>query len=116
MLCCTMCCRYSLLAGGKRVRPALCLAACQLVGGGYARLPAAASETHYTSSCFGLTPSIDVPHAAVMLIHRLWQHLGFFAALCCFMLLYAALCCFIEEQCLARVCNAELRAQLVCTL
>lgn len=26
--------RYSLLAGGKRVRPALCLAACQLVGGG----------------------------------------------------------------------------------
>lgn len=25
--------RYSLLAGGKRVRPALCLAACQLVGG-----------------------------------------------------------------------------------
>lgn len=42
---CTYCCsrvlpstptaalRYSLLAGGKRVRPALCLAACQLVGG-----------------------------------------------------------------------------------
>ena len=26
-------CRYSLLAGGKRVRPALCLAACELVGG-----------------------------------------------------------------------------------
>ncbi len=25
--------RYSLLAGGKRVRPALCLAACDLVGG-----------------------------------------------------------------------------------
>ncbi|KAJ9674653.1 hypothetical protein PVL29_023904 [Vitis rotundifolia] len=25
--------RYSLLAGGKRVRPALCLAACELVGG-----------------------------------------------------------------------------------
>ena len=26
-------CRYSLLAGGKRVRPALCLAACEVVGG-----------------------------------------------------------------------------------
>lgn len=26
-------CRYSLLAGGKRVRPALCLAAAELVGG-----------------------------------------------------------------------------------
>jgi hypothetical protein len=26
-------CRYSLLAGGKRVRPALTLAACELVGG-----------------------------------------------------------------------------------
>ena len=26
-------CRYSLLAGGKRIRPALCLAACELVGG-----------------------------------------------------------------------------------
>jgi uncharacterized membrane protein YgcG len=25
--------RYSLLAGGKRVRPALCLAACEMVGG-----------------------------------------------------------------------------------
>ncbi len=25
--------RYSLLAGGKRVRPALCIAACELVGG-----------------------------------------------------------------------------------
>ena len=29
--------RYSLLAGGKRVRPALCLAACDLVGGGLAQ-------------------------------------------------------------------------------
>ncbi|KAK3017899.1 hypothetical protein RJ639_005205 [Escallonia herrerae] len=28
--------RYSLLAGGKRVRPVLCLAACELVGGGEA--------------------------------------------------------------------------------
>ena len=28
-----MFCRYSLLAGGKRIRPALCLAACELVGG-----------------------------------------------------------------------------------
>lgn len=27
------CGRYSLLAGGKRVRPVLCLAACELVGG-----------------------------------------------------------------------------------
>ena len=26
-------CRHSLLAGGKRVRPVLCLAACELVGG-----------------------------------------------------------------------------------
>ena len=26
-------CRYSLLAGGKRVRPCLCLAACEAVGG-----------------------------------------------------------------------------------
>lgn len=25
--------RYALLGGGKRVRPALCLAACELVGG-----------------------------------------------------------------------------------
>ncbi len=34
--------RYSLLAGGKRVRPILCLAACEAVGGdGAAALPAA---------------------------------------------------------------------------
>jgi len=33
--------RYSLLAGGKRVRPALCLAACAMVGGD----PAAAMPT-----------------------------------------------------------------------
>lgn len=25
--------RYSLLAGGKRIRPALCLAACEMLGG-----------------------------------------------------------------------------------
>lgn len=34
--------RYSLLAGGKRVRPALCLAACELVGGDQASSMAAA--------------------------------------------------------------------------
>ncbi|KAK1276775.1 hypothetical protein QJS04_geneDACA001733 [Acorus gramineus] len=36
--------RYSLLAGGKRVRPVLCLAACELVGGDpAAAMPAAAA-------------------------------------------------------------------------
>ncbi|XP_074575841.1 geranylgeranyl pyrophosphate synthase 7, chloroplastic-like [Curcuma longa] len=36
--------RYSLLAGGKRVRPVLCLAACEVVGGGSAwAMPAAVS-------------------------------------------------------------------------
>ena len=34
--------RYSLLAGGKRVRPCLCLAACELVGGDAADAMAAA--------------------------------------------------------------------------
>eukprot|EP00877_Chromochloris_zofingiensis_P012309 jgi/Chrzof1/7331/Cz02g19200.t1_GGPS[v5.2] len=44
--------RYSLLAGGKRVRPALCLAACQLVGGDLrAALPTAcAMEMVHTMS------------------------------------------------------------------
>ncbi|KAK3030525.1 hypothetical protein RJ639_039555 [Escallonia herrerae] len=48
--------RYSLLAGGKRVRPVLCLAACELVGGGRhhsaaAALPAAcAVEMIHTMS------------------------------------------------------------------
>ncbi|KAG6493195.1 geranylgeranyl pyrophosphate synthase, chloroplastic-like [Zingiber officinale] len=36
--------RYSLLAGGKRVRPVLCLAACEVLGGGSAwAMPAAVS-------------------------------------------------------------------------
>ncbi|KAE9457072.1 hypothetical protein C3L33_11025, partial [Rhododendron williamsianum] len=35
--------RYSLLAGGKRVRPMLCIAACELVGGVESQaMPAAA--------------------------------------------------------------------------
>jgi hypothetical protein len=38
--------RYSLLAGGKRVRPALCLAACQLVGGEQQLAAAAAAALH----------------------------------------------------------------------
>jgi geranylgeranyl diphosphate synthase type II len=44
--------RYSLLAGGKRVRPALCLAACELVGGDInVALPAAcAMEMVHTMS------------------------------------------------------------------
>lgn len=44
--------RYSLLAGGKRIRPALCIAACELVGGdGTLALPAAcAVEMIHTMS------------------------------------------------------------------
>ncbi|EPS67835.1 hypothetical protein M569_06939, partial [Genlisea aurea] len=44
--------RYSLLAGGKRVRPILCIAACELVGGqGTAAMPAAcAVEMVHTMS------------------------------------------------------------------
>jgi hypothetical protein len=44
--------RYSLLAGGKRVRPALCIAACELVGGSEAMaMPAAcAMEMVHTMS------------------------------------------------------------------
>lgn len=44
--------RYSLLAGGKRIRPALCIAACQLVGGDEAvAMPAAcAVEMIHTMS------------------------------------------------------------------
>ncbi|KAG7577243.1 Polyprenyl synthetase [Arabidopsis thaliana x Arabidopsis arenosa] len=44
--------RYSLLAGGKRVRPMLCIAACELVGGNEATaMPAAcAVEMIHTSS------------------------------------------------------------------
>ncbi|XP_021809449.1 geranylgeranyl pyrophosphate synthase, chloroplastic [Prunus avium] len=44
--------RYSLLAGGKRVRPVLCLAACELVGGSHSQaMPAAcAVEMIHTMS------------------------------------------------------------------
>lgn len=49
-LCETM--RYSLLAGGKRVRPVLLLAACEMLGGetGQAKVPAAALEMIHTYS------------------------------------------------------------------
>jgi len=49
-LCETM--RYSLLAGGKRVRPVLLLAACEMLGGDMeqARVPAAALEMIHTYS------------------------------------------------------------------
>ena len=44
--------RYSLLAGGKRVRPLLCIAACELVGGDEATAMSAACavEILHTSS------------------------------------------------------------------
>ena len=44
--------RYSLLAGGKRVRPVLLLAACDMLGGdvGQAKVPAAALEMIHTYS------------------------------------------------------------------
>ena len=39
--------RYSLLAGGKRLRPVLCLAACELAGGDSAlALPTAVAQAH----------------------------------------------------------------------
>ena len=46
-------CRYSLLAGGKRIRPALCLAACELVGGDLEKaIPSAcAMEVLFTIFC-----------------------------------------------------------------
>jgi len=49
-LCETM--RYSLLAGGKRVRPVLLLAACEMLGGSMeeAKIPAAALEMIHTYS------------------------------------------------------------------
>ena len=49
-LCETM--RYSLLAGGKRVRPVLLLAACEMLGGNLeeALVPAAALEMIHTYS------------------------------------------------------------------
>ena len=54
--------RYSLLAGGKRVRPALCLAACELVGGtADAALPTALAleMIHTMSLIHDDLPSMD---------------------------------------------------------
>ena len=44
--------RYSLLAGGKRIRPVLLLAACEMLGGDLeqAKVPAAALEMIHTYS------------------------------------------------------------------
>ena len=46
--------RYSLLAGGKRIRPVLLLATCEMLGGDIrqARVPAAALEMIHTYSLF----------------------------------------------------------------
>ena len=54
--------RYSLLGGGKRIRPMLCLAACELVGGAAATaLPTAASleMIHTMSLIHDDLPSMD---------------------------------------------------------
>ncbi|GMH41339.1 hypothetical protein BSKO_09249 [Bryopsis sp. KO-2023] len=54
--------RYSLLAGGKRVRPALCLAACELVGGSIeAAMPSACAMemVHTMSLIHDDLPSMD---------------------------------------------------------
>jgi geranylgeranyl diphosphate synthase type II len=54
--------RYSLLAGGKRVRPALCLAACALVGGdSRAAMPSACAVeiVHTMSLIHDDLPSMD---------------------------------------------------------
>lgn len=54
--------RYSLLAGGKRVRPALCLAACEMVGGDIqAAMPAACAMemVHTMSLIHDDLPSMD---------------------------------------------------------
>nr|AOR83330.1 geranylgeranyl diphosphate synthase [Dunaliella viridis] len=54
--------RYSLLAGGKRVRPALCLAACELVGGSIEQaMPTACSleMIHTMSLIHDDLPSMD---------------------------------------------------------
>lgn len=54
--------RYSLLAGGKRVRPALCLAACELVGGSLdVAMPAACSMemVHTMSLIHDDLPAMD---------------------------------------------------------
>lgn len=54
--------RYSLLAGGKRVRPALCLAACEMVGGDLnVAMPAACAMemVHTMSLIHDDLPSMD---------------------------------------------------------
>ena len=54
--------RYSLLAGGKRVRPVLCLAACELVGGAPANaMPTACAleMLHTMSLIHDDLPSMD---------------------------------------------------------
>jgi len=54
--------RYSLLAGGKRIRPVLCIAACELVGGlDYAAIPAACAieMVHTMSLVHDDLPCID---------------------------------------------------------
>lgn len=54
--------RYSLLAGGKRIRPALCLAACELVGGTMEQaMPAACAMEmiHTMSLIHDDLPSMD---------------------------------------------------------
>ena len=60
--CSCSCCRYSLLAGGKRIRPALCLAACELVGGTVEQaMPAACAMEmiHTMSLIHDDLPSMD---------------------------------------------------------
>ncbi|XP_022634843.1 heterodimeric geranylgeranyl pyrophosphate synthase large subunit 1, chloroplastic-like [Vigna radiata var. radiata] len=54
--------RYTLLAGGKKIRPVLCIAACELVGGtDYAAVPAACAVemVHAMSLIHDDLPSID---------------------------------------------------------
>ncbi|KAL1560529.1 Geranylgeranyl pyrophosphate synthase [Salvia divinorum] len=57
--------RYSLLAGGKRVRPILCLAACELVGGSeHAAMPSACAVemVHTMSLILDDLPCMDNDH------------------------------------------------------
>lgn len=52
--------RYSLLAGNKRVRPVLCLAACELVGGAdRLAIPAACGEEMIHNMSHNDLPSMD---------------------------------------------------------
>ncbi|KAK9126084.1 hypothetical protein Scep_014930 [Stephania cephalantha] len=54
--------RYSLLAGGKRVRPALCIVACELVGGEEASAmppPRAVEMIHTMSLIYDDLPCMD---------------------------------------------------------